>query len=241
MKRYLILPLLLAAAPTYLLQAQALWTSAEAKYGIIRDLNASAEAEMRTSDGIDGVDRWSGSFGLDYRIIKPLKFSATYTYIHQHEAESFTRKGNIIPTYWQPKHRLTVGFTGETNIKRFTLSLREQYRFTHRRGIYVSKLAPDRLKQKDDEWIEPKGTHLLRSRLQAEYNIRKSNFKPFASVELYNLLTEQFGLDKVRYTIGTDYKFDRHNIVTLYYRYVDRQDEDEDSGHVFGIGYTYKF
>jgi hypothetical protein len=241
MKRYLLLPLLLASAPTALLHAQAVWTSAEAKYRLISGLSATAEAEMRTADGVDAVGRWSGSVGLDYKLFKQLKFSTAYTYIHQHEETSVTRKGNIIPSYWQPKHRLNVGVTGETSIKRFTLSLREQYQYTHRRGIYVKKFAADGVTPKDDEWILGYGKHILRSRLLGEYNIRKCRFTPYASIELYNNLSEGFGFDKVRYTVGTDYKINRHNGLTLFYRYIDRQGDDDASDHVIGLGYTIKF
>lgn len=81
---------------------------------------------------------------------------------------------------------------------------------------------------------------MLRSRLEAEYNIRKSRFTPFASYELYNSLSSGFSRDKSRWTVGTDYKFNKRHSLSLFYRYIDTQDDDDPSTHIIGIGYKFK-
>jgi hypothetical protein len=48
-----------------------------------------------------------------------------------------------------------------------------------------------------------------------------------------------FDLSKVRYTVGSDYKINRHNAVQLFYRFVDNRSGS--NSNVIGVGYTYKF
>jgi hypothetical protein len=221
-------------------QAQALWTSAEAKARLAKGLSVYAEGEYRTADGMDTTDRIAASAGLNYRLLKPLKIGAGYTYIHQREATETTHKGNIIPTYWQPKHRLEFDVTGTYRTGRIQWSLRERYQLTHRTSQTVKKFDSDGVTPKSDELIEANTKHMLRSRLEAEYLIKKSRFTPFASMEVYNSLTDGFDYKKFRLTLGTDYKLARQHSLSLYYRYINRDDSDEKSGHVVGIGYTFK-
>lgn len=222
------------------LQAQGIQTSAEMKMQVSKGMNAFVEGELRTRNGFSSMERWSGTVGLDYKVLPYLKLSGGYAFIHQQTEEEITRKGNVIPPYWQSKHRLFLAMTGSYKWKRFTFSLRERYQFTHRKGQYVPKYDEDGITPKDDEWVETKNKHVLRSRLEVEYRIRNSKFTPFASYELYHSLSEGFALDKSRYTIGTDYKLNKHHSVGLFYRYIDRTDDDEASGHILGIGYKWK-
>lgn len=222
------------------LQAQSLWTSAEIKIKAAGGLNVFAEGDYRTHDGVSGTERWSGTAGLDYKVCRYLKLTAGYTYIHQRTQTEITKKGNIIPPYWQPKHRAYFAVTGSYDWKRFTFSLRERYQYTYRTEQYVPKFDDDGVTPKDDELIEAKHKHVLRSRLEVEYNIRKSGFSPFVSCELYNSLTEGFGREKTRWTVGSAYKFNKHHSVNLYYRYISQADSDEADGHVIGIGYRFK-
>lgn len=222
------------------LRAQSLWTSVEMNKKLGKGLNAFVEGEYRTHDGFASTERWSGTIGLDYKALPFLKLTGGYTYIHQRTEQEVTKKGNIIPPYWQPKHRAFFAMTGNYEWKRFTFALRERYQYTYRTEQYVSKFDEDGVTPKDDEWVESKGKHVLRSRLEVEYNIKKSRFKPFASYEIYNSLSDGFAVDKARYTIGADYKFNRTHSVNLFYRYIDKADDDEASGHIIGIGYKFK-
>lgn len=78
-----------------------------------------------------------------------------------------------------------------------------------------------------------------------EYDIKKSKFEPYLSVELFNLLNDpvENDMDKIRYTAGTNYKLNKRNKLDLFYRYDNFMDEDEDFNgrHVVGIGYSHSF
>ena len=240
MKKRIFVAILTVIIVCPALQAQSLWTSVEMKTKLAKGLNAFAEGEYRTHDDFSATERWAGTVGLDYKALPFLKLTGGYTYIHQQTEQEITKKGNIIPPYWQPKHRAFLGVTGNYEWKGFTFALRERYQYTYRTEQYVPKFDEDGVTLKDDERVESKGKHILRSRLEVEYNIKKSRFKPFASYEIYNSLTEGFAVDKARYTIGSDYKFNKKHSVSLFYRYIDKTDDDEASGHIIGIGYKFK-
>jgi opacity protein-like surface antigen len=188
---------------------------------------------------MDATERWAGSLGVDYRLIKPLKIGAGYTYIHQRQAESYTRKGNVIPAYWQPKHRWHLDLTASLRTGRLLWSLRERYQLTHRTAQSVAKYDSDG-SAKSDEQIEAQTKQVLRSRLQAEYLIGKSRFRPYASAEVYNALDAGMDYTKSRFTLGTEYKLNKQHELDVFYRYIHKDDSDEGAGHVIGVGYTFK-
>lgn len=222
-----------------LLQAQSLWTSAEMKAKIANGLSGYVEGEFRTTDGLGGTERWAASAGLNYNICSWLKMSAGYTYIHRHVDGRITKKGNIVSDYWQPRHRASFSLTGNYSWNRFTFSLRERYQYTYRTEQSVPKWDGDDGSEKQNELIEASHKHVLRSRLKVEYNIRKSGFTPFASFELYNSLSD-FQCEKSRWTVGTDYAFNKRHSISAFYRYIDRSDDDDANGHVIGVGYSFK-
>jgi len=177
---------------------------------------------------------------------------------------------NVDAAYWGPRHRATASLTASTKAGRFKLSLRERYQYTYRvattcdRTRYYYNPLYDLFKDINpdiEEWYlnddpadedysymtdakNPKNYHMLRSRLSASYDIRQSKFEPFAEVEVFNDLTNSFALDKMRYTIGTDYKLSKTSKLSVYYRFqneVSGDDDDETGGHIIGLGYSFDF
>ena len=173
------------------------------------------------------------------QIFKFLKANAGYSYIHQQTEDEVTKKGNFIPAYWQPRHRGFFALTGSYKWKNFEFSLRERYQYTYRTEQSVDKFDEDG-DRKADELVEGKGKHILRSRLEVEYKIKKCDITPFLSYELYSGLQEAMATDKMRYTVGASYKINKKHSVNAYYRYIDHSDDDESAGHIIGIGYKIK-
>lgn len=228
--------------PFVSLDAQSIWTSAEIEKKMMKNVTVFAEGEYRSNDGMSATDRWTGTLGANYGVCRYLKMATGYTYIHQRKPAEFTRKGNRIPPFWQPKHRAFFALTGNYVWNRFKFSLRERYQYVYRKGQYVPKFDEDGVIPKNDEWIKEKHKHVLRSRLQIEYGIRNSRFTPFASCEIYNIFSSGFDVEKARWTVGSSYRFNKKHSLELFYRYVDEHDQDEegDGGHVIGIGYKFK-
>ena len=173
----------------------------------------------------------------------------------------FDDEGNFIPkhknvdaAYWTTRHRATASLTGSFKLGRFKFSLRERYQYTYRmpsqcdRERYYYFYFPPTMAEWDMENPEyttdekkAKSDHKLRSRLQVSYNIKGCPLEPFAEVEVYNQLDNSFAYDKIRYTVGTEYKIDKKNKLKAYYRYQDSADIDEVGGHVLGLGYAFEF
>lgn len=235
---------LLALLPAGL-QAQSddlgVWASAEVKKRITTGLDASVEGEFRTRDGLSQVERWAATAQLSYRIVSFLKADVGYTYIYAHPESTTTKKGNIVAAYWSPRHRLSVSLTGSYKYKRLEFSLRERYQLTHRVATSAAKYDGDDGSAKADEEIASKTKHVLRSRLQVEWDIKKSKFSPYVSCELFHAMSDDWSLDKTRWTVGTAYKINKKHSLDVCYRYQNKSDDDEANGHVIGVGYRYKF
>ena len=166
------------------------------------------------------------------------------------EGNPIPKHMNVDAPYWTARHRATASLTGSVKWGRFKFSLRERYQYTHRMRSYcdrerygyhrdfdlwddVPTLMTDEKKAKSD--------HKLRSRLSVSYDIKKCPWEPFAEVEVYNELDNAFALDKVRYTIGTEYKINKEHKVKVYYRYQDYAALDDVDDHVLGLGYAFEF
>lgn len=216
------------------------WTSAELQKKLFSGFDVSLEGEFRTRDVVKTVDRWSLAVQASYKIARWLKASAGYTFLDYYQPMEVTNKGNIIPEYWQVRHRFQLSLTGKADWNRFTFSLRERWQYTYRPDQYVTKLDGDDGSQKDDEYIKGKGKNVLRSRLQVEYDIRKCKFNPFASWELYHSLHDG-SCEKMRWTVGGEWKLSKKHALDLYYLYQNKADDDESDGSAICIGYSYKF
>lgn len=225
---------------TAVAQAQSLWTSAEFKTGITKKLGASIEAEYRTFDSFDGSERWAGTVAVDYKIIKHLKVDTGYSLIYRYTDVRITKKNNVVGDYWLPRHRVFVSAIGSIDAGRFSFSLRERYQYTHSGDKYVPKYDVDD-EAYTTEYISAKNKHIIRSRLKVDYDIRKCPLTPYVSAEVYNDLSDGLAYNKTRFSIGSDIKINKKNRLNVFYRYVDRKDEDEgDARHIIGIGYTFK-
>ncbi len=236
--KYFIIAVLLMVFCASEAKSQQLWLSAEGRANITKNLRADVEVEHRSKDQFKATSRWSAGAGLSYKCLSWLRVGASYKFIYDRDGDETTKKGNKISAYWQPGHRLQVIATGSLNLGKFELSLREAYQYTHFTDQYVKKFSSSGT-QKDDEYIEVDNRHLLRSRLQAEYKYKKNAIvRPFAAIELYNDFSDGFSIRKVRYTAGADFRIDKHNSLSAFYRFIDRRKSNNDN--VIGIGYQFK-
>lgn len=170
---------------------------------------------------------------------------------------------NVDHGFWRNKHRAFADVTGKAKWGRFTFSLRERYIFTHYdevqclRDKYRNPLQPgyegdtyiyngtEFMEYKSDEvdTKAAKNRHLLRSRLQVEYNIKGKPLTPYASYEITNELNDAMRYDKSRVCVGIDWKIRKTHVIGLGYLFQTGPDEDEGAGklHAIKIDYTFKF
>ncbi|MCG8579886.1 MAG: DUF2490 domain-containing protein [Bacteroidales bacterium] len=79
----------------------------------------------------------------------------------------------------------------------------------------------------------------LRGKAGLEYNIRKCKFTPFAGAELFQDLNNN-ELFKVRYSLGTDYKINKTNSISMGYK-LDYYMQRYENKHIMYLGYKFKF
>jgi len=187
----------------------------------IAKVNIAFAEEFRLRDNFSTADRFSTSLDVNYKPWKYLKIGGVYNLINQnHEAKG-----------WEIRHRYYFYATGNYTFNRFTIFLRERFQSTYRVGIKeTAKRSNPKL--------------FLRSRLKLEYDIKKTKFEPYVSVEFYKPLNDPVDnkMNKIRYTAGSSYKLNKRNTFDLFYRYDNFIDDDEVSGrNVVGIGYSYSF
>lgn len=219
--------------------------SAEAEKKINKKLSVSLEAAMRTRNDFKTLDRWSLDLGASYKLTSWLKADAGYMLMDQNNHEKINYKSsgaydNWRPSYWGLKHRVYASLTGSYKLGNIKLSLRERWQYTYR---------PEKTTQRwdfDDETWEDKvrsgkGKNQLRSRFEISYDKKRALFTPYANVELYN----SWGIEKVRYTVGTDIRLNKQHSLTAFYRFQDIRNADADDYdpdmHYLGIGYKFKF
>ena len=222
-----------------------LLVSAEAEKQVNKKLSFSIEAEMRTRNNLKTMDRWKFGIGAEYKLTSWLKANAGYNLLNQNYREDYNYKSSGAlnkwrPSYWGIKHRVYASLTGSykfsNNIK---LSLRERWQYTYRPEKTVQRWDYD-----DEEWEDKvrsaTGKNQLRSRFEIAYDKKHALLTPYASMELYN----SWGIEKIRYNIGTDIRLGKQHSLSVYYRFQDMRHVDDDDYdpdmHYIGVGYKLK-
>lgn len=246
-KRLAAAALILTSALPMTAQSEGgLYMSVEAEKKIDKKLSVSLEAATRSRNNFKTMDRWSLDLGAEYKLNKWLKAEAGYMLIDQNNREKINYKTTGAydtwrPSYWSIKHRVYAGLTGSykfsNNIK---LSLRERWQYTYRPEKTVQRWDFD-----DEAWKDKvrtgKGKNQLRSRFEIAYDKKRALFTLYGNVELYNA----WGIEKIRYTVGTDIHLSKQHQLGIFYRFQDMKQVDADeydpNMHYIGIGYKFKF
>lgn len=238
-----------------------IWTTFEASKKINKKFKAAIDAEFRSIEGVSDVERYAIGAKIDYKITKWLKSNIGYSFIYNKKPSEKSIKDVIDPeqgiyeynidhAYWTVRNRFYVTLQGEYKIGRFEIGLRERVQYTRTnsattdetkyRWEYTDILEGigDMVSTTEPEFKESKENTTLRSRLSLKYDIPNCKFNPFASVELYTRLDKWKGCDKLRYRIGSSYKINKDNSISLYYLYQDANDDDEPKGHAIGFEYS---
>ena len=239
-----------------------MWVSAGLEKELVKGLDAGFEAEYRLRDHFRATDRWGAGLSVSYRLYRnasktfSLKADAGVKYMKTYTPENIVLKGtdhgfqeyNADESYALDKIRTTVSVNGAFETGRFRISLRERFQFTANDSVLISETKWRYSKSfgelvpagEEEEW---KGTdnrrYVLRSRLLVEYDIPKCKIDPYVSVELYNDIADRFGLQKLRYQAGVEYKLHKKHGFKLYYAYQKKSDGDEPGGHIVGVNYCF--
>lgn len=242
------------------------WTGLSATKTLPYGFSLSLEGEFRSSDKAHSVDEWNASIGLNYKVNKYLKIGTAYVfkYAYSHakrkehykddiEHPAYWNGFNYTHDYWTPKNRFNFEATGDVKLfDVLKISLRERYQFTDQKTQMVDRTKyrykNDKKTLKNDYPLQDKNekerkySQYLRSRMKLEFDKKGWDFQPYITFELFNNLDNKLALDKTRFSVGTAYKINRQNEVSLGYLFNNEIDEDPNEGrHVLNIGYSFKF
>ena len=243
-KRLILLVLLFTALMPQGLQADdsGLILSAEASRKIRKGLNVGFEVEFRSRNDFRTAERVSLGASVSYKLLPWLKASGGYNLLIENNREEITYNDDLSynnwrPSYWGVRHRFNVSLTASYKVQRVEFSLRERWQYTYRPEKMIDNFDFDEAEWEDHK-VRGKGKNVLRSRLQAEWDIPRCKFDPFASVEFHN----SKHLDKTRFIVGVGHTIKKTHDFKLYYRYQLTGSHSSDPNiHMLGLGYTYKF
>ena len=242
------------------------WVELGLKKNLPNNWSVGLEGEFRTKDGSHVVDRWSFGANVNYRAHKYLKLDAGYSFMSDYNADKTTKikfdsDGELesyryTPSYWSPRHRAYFAASSGVKLwKWFRISGKLKYQYTYTPSLTVMRedhelydqVKPEGVVKIDDVESNPKhyegsGRQVLRSRIKFEVDKKRLDWSPFVAVEFHNDLAADMHFDKLRTSIGTGYKIDKQNDLSLSYMLtLDRQTAPVDLFHAICIGYSYEF
>lgn len=149
--------------------------------------------------------------------------------------------------YWRGRHRTSAGLSASYKPnKRWSFQLKETVQYSHysKDSTTKNKYRLDGngnhyLKESELDGKKAKDRTILRSRFTAQYDIRKCPLDPYISAEYGCGLN--YTTNKWKFVAGTDYKINKQNVLTAFYRYQTEDDDEDPNGHIVGLAYKFKF
>lgn len=222
---------------------------------LAKHLRLEIAEEMRTRDNMSAIDRLATNIGVRWEVLPWLNLNGGYVFLvdhrkhisHYKEGDREVLKGMAevgdrknLREFWGVRNRAYASFTVSKQWGDFKLSLRERWQYSYQ----VERIAEERYNyvyNKSDKvphLYHGKAQHYLRSRLMATYKPKDLSVKPYASVETYNA----WALEKVRYTLGAEWKLNFRHTLDAFYRYVyeSEHDDDDPCRHIIGLTWQVK-
>ena len=199
--------------------------------------SVTLDEELRLKEGWSQIDRIQTTLNYACDIRPWFKAAAFYALIANDRGTGRSM---------EMRHRFYLELTASHKTGAWCFSLRERPQVTLRTAQV-------------DPAVTARSAWVLRHRVQAEYAVRGTGFKPYAFVELTQTLnapTVGNYLEKVRSSLGLKYAFDKRSSLECYYRFdckitdkpvfddfgaVDFIASERGSHHIVGLEYGYKF
>jgi hypothetical protein len=212
---FLLLFLCTAQLATAQIDDIGLWTGITVEHKFTRRISGDLTQQLRMYKDLYQVDQLYSQAGVSYAFSKNFRGAIAYRYSYK------DREG-----YYSNRHRLQADLSYRFKYKDLIIQLRERIqRQVVDPGASENGHIP--------EWI-------WRNRIALKADLGKK-YEPYISAEFYNLLDnadeDPFGLTRIRYEIGADYKFNRvHSLnpfILFQYGIPDMQNR-----LVYGLSYT---
>lgn len=210
---------------------------------ISKKASIEASAELRSRNNFGTIDHFVLGAGAKFKLTRWLKADAGYQMLLNNNREHLTLHddgsyNNWRMSFYGVRHRFTASLTGDVDLGRFNVSLRERWQYTYRPEQSAQRYDFDN-EQLEECTVHAKGKHVLRSRLKVDYNIPHCKFTPYVSAEVYTGRS----LEKTKMTLGGTYTVKKHHQVEAGYQYQlhNRSVSSAPDTHHILLGYNYKF
>ena len=239
-----------------------MWFELGAEKALPKNFSVSLEGEVRTQNNTCNLDRLNIGIGLNYKLNKYVKFGTSYIFLGSYSPEKrkehYKKEDpdvwngyNVNEAYWTPRHRVNVDVTGGYKIAGWVkISVRERYQYTYgyeeEYNQYEYRYKSGNLRPgypiTETKTKEEERSHILRSRLKVEMARKGIKWNPFVSVEFHNNLSNGMNMDKLRTSVGTEYKFNKKHSVGLAYVLTHKFKETETNRmHAVCASYNFDF
>lgn len=191
------------------------WSAAKFKYKINKDWSIGLEQQLRLKDDASTIDQYFSELELKRNLGKHFTAAFAGRYIRNNDTKG-GKQG------YENHFRWNTDLAYDHDINRFNLKYRLRYQARN-------EMAVEDISQKT-----------IRFKFESEYNIKKWQLDPVFSAEIFNGLTGNEGFNKIRFTLGTEYKTKKMGEISTFYRM-----EKELIGvypkttNILGIGYQY--
>lgn len=239
------------------------WMDFVGEKKLSKKFSVEGEVEYRSRENAAEIDCVTLGADAEYKFSKHLKGCIGYTFLYDNKPSKTNLRQDesikwIRPNYWLGSHRAFVQATGDVDLGRWNIALRERYQYTYRPETTVRRdyyTRDNEYNYSEDDIRESKQSHTLRSRLQVSYDIAKCPVQPFASVECNNALVayddtedpeESTGvlyLERVRTIAGIDWKVSKKVTATAAYLFQANFSPADPTvrDHAISISLKYKF
>lgn len=176
-------------------------------------IDVDAQLQARWNDNASSLSQYFGQVGVEYKLFKPVTIGMAYRFIKQNEKEGFVKGG-----------RIQFDAMYDKKLGDFKLDTRLRY-------------------QNRSEEDELDNVSKIRFKAGLRFNISGWKLDPKFSAEYFRVLDgEASRHDKMRYTLGTKYKINKHNSIGIYYRLETELKENYPADYyILGLNYNIKF
>lgn len=197
---------------------------------VARGLHVGIEEEVRFDNNLTSFNRFHTTLGATYKVLPYLKLGLGYSLINGYDDSLYTFK--------YPRHRLYFDVTSSHRFGDWQLSIKERIQVTHRTGTFNPYQNPrNAVALKSRLKLAYKG--FRRWEPYASIEVRNTLNAPVINA-IYNEATDSWGyydddvfttkgapgwflngfkgvyVNRLRGTLGVDYRINRHNTVELY-------------------------
>jgi len=192
-----------------------LWMNVSVEKKIIPTLSVSINQEFRMNENITELGTFFTDVGLNLKINKYLRFSASYRFINKRRLDDS----------YSMRHRYYFDLMLRKKFSPVILSFRKRFQ-----SQYVDVFSSEDGKIPD---------YYSRNKLTLKVDAGK-NIQPYVYAELFSPLKRPYSIfiDNARYCLGVEYSINRMNTIDVFYMFQQEYNvKNPEADHIIGVGY----